>query len=187
MSEREGGWRRKELPTPSQNPTWRLVFPSGAATSQPTRAPAHLLRAHHPARVSASTILLLRHAQRGCAVFLRRGAADKARRNGGAHPEHRDRPCRYDGAWRKKITRRTQPRSLQTLRLWRRHVRLRFRLTHSPPSTAKLFPSFSLCAPQHDAQLDFYGRRLATCSSDRTIKIFDVSGDEHTLTGEIVG
>lgn len=26
----------------------------------------------------------------------------------------------------------------------------------------------------HDAQLDFYGRRLATCSSDRTIRIFDV-------------
>ena len=26
----------------------------------------------------------------------------------------------------------------------------------------------------HDAQLDFYGRRLATCSSDRTIKIFQV-------------
>jgi protein transport protein SEC13 len=31
----------------------------------------------------------------------------------------------------------------------------------------------------HDAQLDFYGRRLATCSGDRTIRIFDVdaSGD----------
>ncbi|KAG0141698.1 hypothetical protein CROQUDRAFT_663479 [Cronartium quercuum f. sp. fusiforme G11] len=26
----------------------------------------------------------------------------------------------------------------------------------------------------HDAQMDFYGKRLATCSSDRTIKIFDV-------------
>ena len=26
----------------------------------------------------------------------------------------------------------------------------------------------------HDAQLDFYSRRLATCSSDRTIKIFAV-------------
>lgn len=25
----------------------------------------------------------------------------------------------------------------------------------------------------HDAQLDYYGKRLATCSSDRTIKIFD--------------
>lgn len=26
----------------------------------------------------------------------------------------------------------------------------------------------------HDAQLDYYGKRLATCSSDRVIKIFDV-------------
>lgn len=40
----------------------------------------------------------------------------------------------------------------------------------------------------HDAQLDFYGRRLATCSSDRTIKIFKIerSGQhvhEATLEG----
>lgn len=27
----------------------------------------------------------------------------------------------------------------------------------------------------HDAQLDYYGRRLATCSSDRSIKIYDLS------------
>ena len=27
---------------------------------------------------------------------------------------------------------------------------------------------------QHDAQLDYYGKRLATCSSDRTIRIFNV-------------
>ena len=27
---------------------------------------------------------------------------------------------------------------------------------------------------QHDAGLDYYGRRLATCSSDKTIKIFDI-------------
>ena len=26
----------------------------------------------------------------------------------------------------------------------------------------------------HDAQMDYYGTRLATCSSDRTIKIFEV-------------
>ena len=31
---------------------------------------------------------------------------------------------------------------------------------------------------QHDAQLDYYGRRLATCSSDKSIKIFDV-GQKH--------
>ncbi|KAG8933506.1 GTPase-activating protein S13 [Tulasnella sp. 419] len=41
----------------------------------------------------------------------------------------------------------------------------------------------------HDAQLDYYGKRLATCSSDRTIKIFDVVDGEqkqqpgHTLKG----
>ncbi len=44
---------------------------------------------------------------------------------------------------------------------------------------------------QHDAQLDYYGRRLATASSDRTIKLFEaVDGKEadewrpvDTLTG----
>jgi protein transport protein SEC13 len=30
----------------------------------------------------------------------------------------------------------------------------------------------------HDVQLDWHGRRLATCSSDRTIKIFQVDGPE---------
>ena len=39
----------------------------------------------------------------------------------------------------------------------------------------------------HDAQLDYYGKTLATCSSDRTIKIFDVSKGEpehlHDITG----
>ncbi|KAG1800800.1 WD40-repeat-containing domain protein [Suillus plorans] len=41
----------------------------------------------------------------------------------------------------------------------------------------------------HDAQLDYYGKRLATCSSDRTVKVFDVIGGEplkssgHTLKG----
>ncbi|CEQ38749.1 SPOSA6832_00189, partial [Sporobolomyces salmonicolor] len=31
----------------------------------------------------------------------------------------------------------------------------------------------------HDAQLDYYGRRLATASSDRTIRLFDVEGDDN--------
>lgn len=37
----------------------------------------------------------------------------------------------------------------------------------------------------HDSQLDYYGRRLATCSTDRTIKIFTVDTKtlEATLTG----
>lgn len=30
----------------------------------------------------------------------------------------------------------------------------------------------------HDAQLDYYGRRLATASSDRTIRLFDVEGEQ---------
>merc|ERR1711920_652602 len=37
----------------------------------------------------------------------------------------------------------------------------------------------------HDAQLDYYGCKLATCSSDRTIKIFQVSSNNtntHTAT-----
>jgi protein transport protein SEC13 len=29
----------------------------------------------------------------------------------------------------------------------------------------------------HDCQFDYYSKKLATCSSDRTIKIFDVTGD----------
>lgn len=39
----------------------------------------------------------------------------------------------------------------------------------------------------HDAQLDYYGKRLATCSSDRTIKIFDVTNDQRKQIGEIKG
>jgi protein transport protein SEC13 len=29
----------------------------------------------------------------------------------------------------------------------------------------------------HDAQMDYYGKRLATCSSDRTIRIFEIDLD----------
>ena len=29
----------------------------------------------------------------------------------------------------------------------------------------------------HDVQLDYYGKRLATCSSDRTIKLFEIVGE----------
>jgi len=39
----------------------------------------------------------------------------------------------------------------------------------------------------HDAQLDFYGKRLATCSSDRTIKIFEVSDKQQKLVSELKG
>ena len=40
---------------------------------------------------------------------------------------------------------------------------------------------------QHDSQLDYYGRRLATCSSDRTVKIFDVSGNAPVLLATLTG
>lgn len=33
----------------------------------------------------------------------------------------------------------------------------------------------------HDAQLDYYSTKLATCSSDRTVKIFDVLNGQQTL------
>jgi len=39
----------------------------------------------------------------------------------------------------------------------------------------------------HDAQLDYYSKRLATCSSDRTIKIFEVGENSNTLLAEIKG
>lgn len=42
----------------------------------------------------------------------------------------------------------------------------------------------------HDAQLDYYGKRLATCSSDRSIKIFRVEGDNpqaHQLAATLKG
>ncbi|KAF9039143.1 protein transporter SEC13 [Panaeolus papilionaceus] len=35
----------------------------------------------------------------------------------------------------------------------------------------------------HDAQLDYYGKRLATCSSDRTVKVFDVIEGNTQQTG----
>ncbi|KAI8895203.1 WD40-repeat-containing domain protein [Globomyces pollinis-pini] len=38
----------------------------------------------------------------------------------------------------------------------------------------------------HDAQLDYYGKRLATCSSDRSIKIFSVDNDAHILLATLV-
>lgn len=39
----------------------------------------------------------------------------------------------------------------------------------------------------HDAQLDYYGRRLATCSSDKTIKIFEIVGEQHTHIADLKG
>ncbi|GAX74890.1 hypothetical protein CEUSTIGMA_g2336.t1 [Chlamydomonas eustigma] len=39
----------------------------------------------------------------------------------------------------------------------------------------------------HDAQLDYYGRRLATCSSDKTVKVFDVVGEQHVHLADLRG
>jgi protein transport protein SEC13 len=39
----------------------------------------------------------------------------------------------------------------------------------------------------HDAQLDYYSKRLATCSSDRSIKVYDVTETQHTLSAELAG
>ena len=40
---------------------------------------------------------------------------------------------------------------------------------------------------QHDAQMDYYGTKLATCSSDRSVKIFDVRGDQQSLVADLKG
>ena len=40
---------------------------------------------------------------------------------------------------------------------------------------------------QHDAQLDYYAKKLATCSSDRTIRIYDVSGNVQTPLAVLQG
>ncbi|XP_076329062.1 protein SEC13 homolog isoform X3 [Tachypleus tridentatus] len=37
----------------------------------------------------------------------------------------------------------------------------------------------------HDAQMDYYGIRLATCSSDQSVKIFDVKNGTHKLVADL--
>ena len=40
----------------------------------------------------------------------------------------------------------------------------------------------------HDAQMDYYGTRLATCSSDRCVRVFDLKeGGVQTLAGVLQG
>lgn len=39
----------------------------------------------------------------------------------------------------------------------------------------------------HDAVLDYYGKRLATCSSDKSIKLFDVENDNYKLIETLIG
>lgn len=69
------------------------------------------------------------------------------------------------------------------------------RLAHTTPAGAmdgcsgsiNMVPPNVANMAQHDAVLDYYGRRLATCSSDKTIKIFEVEGDKHTLVETLRG
>ncbi|CAB3998314.1 SEC13 homolog [Paramuricea clavata] len=39
----------------------------------------------------------------------------------------------------------------------------------------------------HDAQMDYYGRKLATCSSDRSVRIFEVNGNTQTHAATLRG
>jgi len=50
---------------------------------------------------------------------------------------------------------------------------------------ARHAPFAPLASLQHDAQLDYYSRRLATCSSDKTVRIFNVVGSEHVFDAEL--
>jgi len=47
---------------------------------------------------------------------------------------------------------------------------------------------YLFCFPhQHDAQMDYFGIKLATCSSDRAIRVFDVKQEQYTLQQELMG
>lgn len=39
----------------------------------------------------------------------------------------------------------------------------------------------------HDAEMDYYGLRLATCSSDHSVKIYDVKGQTQSLVADLKG
>lgn len=39
----------------------------------------------------------------------------------------------------------------------------------------------------HDVAVDYYGRRVATASSDRLVKVFELSGDARTHTADLAG
>lgn len=54
-------------------------------------------------------------------------------------------------------------------------------------AVTKLYVRLAGVALQHDAQLDYYGRKLATCSSDKTIKVFEIANNARTLIDTLVG
>jgi hypothetical protein len=66
--------------------------------------------------------------------------------------------------------------------LGRKHHQAAVFLVALPPP--RTLPSSRI---QHDAQLDYYSKRLATCSSDRKVKVFDVSGAEQVQIAELPG
>lgn len=39
----------------------------------------------------------------------------------------------------------------------------------------------------HDAEVDYYGLRLATCSSDHSVKVYDIKNGTHTLVDDLKG
>jgi protein transport protein SEC13 len=43
------------------------------------------------------------------------------------------------------------------------------------PSSSSVYVPTHHADAVHDAQLDYYGLRLATCSSDRIVKVFNVN------------
>ena len=49
-------------------------------------------------------------------------------------------------------------------------------MSHSQLAT--ILPTRSFARQVHDVQLDYYGRRVATASSDRLIKVFNVVGEQ---------
>ncbi|KAF4674909.1 GTPase-activating protein S13 [Perkinsus chesapeaki] len=58
-----------------------------------------------------------------------------------------------------------------------------------PPPPGPVSCSFDTghTGPIHDAQLDYYGKRLATASGDSTVRIWDVSTEQQVLLGELRG
>mmetsp|Transcript_14355 Transcript_14355/g.40852 ORF Transcript_14355/g.40852 Transcript_14355/m.40852 type:complete len:344 (-) Transcript_14355:165-1196(-) len=65
-------------------------------------------------------------------------------------------------------------------------------ISQAPAATAAAAPGPIFVDTQHedmvhDAQLDYYGCKLATCSSDRTIKIYNVSETSYELTATLQG
>ena len=48
-------------------------------------------------------------------------------------------------------------------------------------------PPLPLTPLRADTQLDYYGRKLATCSSDRLVKIFELAGEARSHVADLAG